>query len=339
MSYELYKQDCLEFIKNQPDQSIDIIFTSPPYNVDIKYNTYTDQRSDYEAWLKDIFRECQRILTPGGRLIINIQPSQATRRPTQSILTAALLDEGYLYYGERIWDKGVNSLDGYIPFAGSVGRSSKPHLWYHSEYILIFSKGSLDRPCSLEQSLISRRESIDWSKNTVWQLPPGRHKRHPAVFSELLAERVIKLFARQGDRVYDPFSGTGTTVAVAHRLGCHGIGTEIDQDYFAISEARLGRTNVDSNYIRPNEKITYDELKLRLTDYFGQPYYNQYMENNQAKSNFMFGSGQKALFLHIERNEVICRDRTHTILSTRDLDYLLNSTNFEIPSQFEKLFD
>ena len=233
----IYNQDCIEWMNSQPSDSVDAIITSPPYNFDIEYNTYKDQVDDYRNFTKNWITEGVRILKPTGRFIINIQPLFNKRMPYHHWIYRIMEDSDMLWYGERIWQK--NNINGYRGAAGSMGRSSKPYLWYSTEYVQIFSKGDVYRTCSAEESLLTVKEQMPWCKDHIWNIAPGRNKNHPAVMPPQLAERLIKLFCKKNDVVYDPFAGTGTTLKAAQDLGCQPIGTEIDSEYCRIIQERL----------------------------------------------------------------------------------------------------
>ena len=234
----IIKADCIEWMRQQPDASVDAILTSPPYNFDIEYNTYKDQVDDYRGFTRSWITEGVRILKPTGRFIINIQPLFNKYMPYHHWVYQIMEDNDMLWYGERIWQK--NNINGYRGAAGSMGRSSKPYLWYSTEYVQIFCKEDLYRKCSAEESLLDVKEQMPWCKDHIWNISPGRNKDHPAVMPEQLAERLIKLFCKRDDIVYDPFSGSGTTIRVAKRLGCNPIGTEIDEEYVKLSKQDQG---------------------------------------------------------------------------------------------------
>jgi DNA modification methylase len=237
MTYQLHQQDCVSWMQTQPDDSVDIILTSPPYNFEKSYNTYVDQRDDYRTWLGEWIQQGCRILKPGGRFIVNIQPKFTHNEPYHYWIHQHMEQQNMIWYGERIWNK--NAISGYRGAAGSMGTPSKPYLWYSTEYIQIFSKHSTFRETKRSQSLITIEEQVAWARHHVWDIAPARQKDHPAQMPIALAERLLKFFARQSDLVYDPFAGVGTTLLAAKQLGLPSIGTEIDADYCNIIHQRM----------------------------------------------------------------------------------------------------
>lgn len=237
MTYQLHQMDCLEWMQNQPMESVDIILTSPPYNFDMPYGTYKDDITDYRSWTNAWITAATRILKPAGRLVINIQPKFSAREPYHHWIHHSCEQNNLLWYGERIWNK--NTINGYRGAAGSMGIPSKIYLWYSTEYVQIFSKGDIYRPTKKEDSLIEMEEQMAWAKDHIWNIAPARQKNHPAQMPIQLADRLLKLFARKGDIVYDPFAGAGTTMFAAQQLGLDSIGTEIDSDYAKFIHQRM----------------------------------------------------------------------------------------------------
>jgi len=237
MAYQLHQQDCLAWMQAQSPESVDIILTSPPYNFDMPYGTYKDDITDYRSWTAAWITEASRILKHTGRLIINIQPRFSAREPYHHWVHHAAESAGLLWYGERIWQK--NTINGYRGAAGSMGIPSKIYLWYSTEYVQIFSKGDIYRPTKREDSLITMPEQTAWAKDHIWSIAPARQKDHPAQMPKELALRCLKLFARQGDMVYDPFAGAGTTMIAAKELELDSIGTEIDPNYCQFIHQRM----------------------------------------------------------------------------------------------------
>lgn len=237
MTYELYEQDCITWMKTQPAESVDIILTSPPYNFDMPYGTYKDDITDYRSWTTAWIAEANRVLKDRGRFIINIQPKYSTGEPYHCWVNESMEQNSMLYYGDRIWQK--NSLSGYHGAAGAMGTSTKPYLWYSTEQILFYAKGDRSRPTKRTESLITIKEQVAWARHHIWSIAPAKQKDHPAQMPKELALRCLKLFARKGDVVYDPFAGAGTTMLAAKELGLDSIGTEIDPDYCDLIRKRL----------------------------------------------------------------------------------------------------
>ena len=237
MTYQLHQQDCITWMQSQPAESMDIILTSPPYNFDMPYGTYRDDITDYRSWTAAWIAEVSRILRPRGRFIINIQPRFSHREPYHHWVHHAAESAGLLWYGERIWQK--NSITNYRGAAGSMGIPSKIYLWYSTEYVQIFSKHDVYRPTGRADSLITIEEQVAWSRHHIWTIAPARQRDHPAQMPAQLVERCLKLFARRGDVIYDPFAGAGTTMVVAQQLGLDSIGTEIDPNYCQLIHHRM----------------------------------------------------------------------------------------------------
>lgn len=227
------------FFKSSEDMSevesdsVDLIITSPPYNVGKNYGAYNDSQSlpDYLNYLDKVWRECWRVLCDGGRLCVNIADTgRHPHVPLHAIFTERLTRLNFTMRGTIIWNKGSSA--GTSTAWGSWQSASNPALRDVHEYILVFSKGSLARKCADRKSTISREEFLECTK-TIWSFRTVRHKKgnHPAPFPDELVYRLIQLYSFQDDVVLDPFLGSGTTCRVAQRLKRRSIGYEINEGY------------------------------------------------------------------------------------------------------------
>ncbi|UCH05856.1 MAG: site-specific DNA-methyltransferase [Candidatus Thorarchaeota archaeon] len=241
------------------NESVHLVVTSPPYWRLKEYgeNGGIGQGSgSYEEYMHDIctvFRECVRTLVPDGKLVVNIMPillsgkdSKFNRRVTKTVLTdlenfMTSLDNMY-FHSLYIWDKRKAvrfSSWGSYPYPPNI-LSTYPYEW-----IIVFSKGGQRSPVDTsikEASKISHEEFTNWAQNSIWEFQPAsaRTEGHPAPFPEELPQRCIRLYSYVGDTVLDPFAGSGTTLAVARRLGRNSIGYEINPDYEELIRAKLG---------------------------------------------------------------------------------------------------
>lgn len=232
----IINQDCIDWMRAQPAESVDIVLTSPPYNFDRPYGVYQDNIDHYRAWQTEWITEACRIITDRGRFIINIQPKFSENKPYHHWIYQDMERQGMVWYGERIWQK--NTIANYRGAAGSMGIPSKIYLWYSTEYVQIFAKGDCYRATKREHSLITIEEQVAWARDHIWSIAPARQRDHPAQMPLELAQRCLKLWARKGDLVYDPFAGAGTTLSAARDLGLDYIGTEIDAAYCALMHSK-----------------------------------------------------------------------------------------------------
>lgn len=231
-------------MKAFPDNSIDLIFTSPPYNFGLDY----DQQDDAHQWenyfekLFLIFDECIRVLKFGGRIIVNIQPLFSDYIPAHHIISNFFMNRKMIWKGEILWEK--NNYNCKYTAWGSWKSPSNPYLKYTWEFLEIFSKGTLKKAGRSENADITSEEFKKWVI-AKWSIAPERGMKeygHPAMFPEELATRVLKLFSFTGDIILDPFNGVGTTTAVAQKLGRKFIGIDISQEYCEIARRRLNPT-------------------------------------------------------------------------------------------------
>ncbi len=213
--------DSEEVLKNFPDNCVDLIFTSPPYNFGLEYENHKDAESwdRYLNKLFAIFDECIRVLKFGGRIIVNIQPLFSDYIPLHHIISNFFISRKLIWKGEIIWDK--HNYNCKYTAWGSWKSPSNPYLKYTWEFLEIFSKGSLTHKGETDETDLTSEEFKKWVY-AKWDIAPERNMKrwgHPAMFPEELARRVIKLFSFKGDIVLDPFNGVGTTTKVAKELG------------------------------------------------------------------------------------------------------------------------
>ncbi|WP_292518497.1 site-specific DNA-methyltransferase [Methanoculleus sp.] len=235
--------DAMAVLPKIPDRSIDLIVTSPPYNFGHHYanDCMNDTRewNDYFRELGAIWRECYRLLKPGGRIAVNIQPLFSDYIPTHHIISSQLLGLGFLWKAEILWEK--NNYNARYTAWGSWKSPSMPYLKYTWEFIEIFAKETHKKAGQKEKIDITGDEFKEWVF-ARWTFPAEvrmRDYRHPAMFPEELPRRVIKLFSYQGDLVLDPFNGAGTTTFIARRLARRFIGIDISPEYCRTAMTRF----------------------------------------------------------------------------------------------------
>jgi len=233
-----------------PDNSVNLIITSPPYwtlkdyenDNQIGYNSTSFE--SYLDNLEKVWFECVRVLAPDGKLCINIMPFLLTgdntdfgRRETRLMLNeiwnSIAKTKQMFQFGLFIWDK--RKITRFSSF-GSYPYPPNIFSTYPYEWITVFSKAGKRPKVSIEikeKSKIATKEWQDWAINSIWEMQPAKAKseEHPAPFPEELPRLLIKLYSFLGDVVLDPFLGTGTTSKVALELGRKAIGYELNSEY------------------------------------------------------------------------------------------------------------
>lgn len=235
---KIYNEDCLKTLSRMKDDSIDIVITSPPYNMNLrirngmycsrqivkefstKYGSFPDNLplEEYNRFHTKVLKELLRV---SGLIFYTIQIVTGSKRSVFK-----MIGEFSDHLKEIIvWDKGCAQ-----PAMQNQVLNRK------SELILVFEK---DYPISRQ----FRKKGV-FSRGTledIWRIPREykKHKSHGAVFPEQLVRVILNNFSKKGDIVYDPFIGTGTTAIVAKRLNRNFIGSETDKKYVSIAESRL----------------------------------------------------------------------------------------------------
>jgi len=231
-----------------PDNCVHLVVTSPPYNASKAYDDDLTL-TDYLNLLHDVFKECYRVLTPGGRMVVNVANlGRKPYIPLSSHVNLIMHEIGFMHRGEVIWDKSASA--GSSCAWGSFQSASNPCLRDIHEYMLMFSKGDYKLPRTKSERSEGRIDTIskdDFIKQTksIWSFSTesARRVNHPAPFPVELPNRCIEMFTFLGDVVLDPFLGSGTTAVAAKQLGRIYVGCDISEEYCSISERRLESTN------------------------------------------------------------------------------------------------
>ncbi len=232
-----------ETMAQLPDNSIQLMVTSPPYNVGKDYDTDLTLE-EYLAFLKRVWAETYRVLVPGGRACINVANlGRKPYIPLHAFIVRDMLDLRFLMRGEIIWDKGASASASTA--WGSWQSAANPTLRDIHEYILVFSKGTFQRKRANEdgngrKDTISKDQFLEYTKS-VWSFSAESARKigHPAPFPVELPYRLIELYTFHGDVVLDPFMGSGQTALAALKAGRHFVGYETNSAYLKLAEKRI----------------------------------------------------------------------------------------------------
>ena len=264
IKHDLYLGDCEEVLRQITDNSVDLIFTSPPY-ADQRKNTYGGIiPDDYVDWFLPKSEQMLRVLKPTGTLILNIKEKVVKGERSTYImeLILAMRKQGWLWTEEFIWHK-KNCYPGKWPnrFRDSWERllqfnKNKKFNMYQEAVMVPMGDWAKTRLKNLSETDKTRDESkvgsgfgkniSNWltrdkayPTNVLHLATECNNKNHSAAFPEGLPEWFIKLFTKTGDTVLDPFMGSGTTNIVANRMRRNSIGIELLQEYYEMVRSQI----------------------------------------------------------------------------------------------------
>ncbi len=276
--------DCKDILKEVPDNSVDLIFTSPPY-ADQRKKTYGGVSPDnYVEWFLPISKQMLRVLKPDGTFILNIKEKVVNgERSTYVIeLILEMRKQGWFWTEEFIWHK-KNCYPGKWPnrFRDAWERllqfnKNKKFNMYQEKVMIPMGDWAKSRLKKLSETDKKRDESkvgsgfgkniSNWLKrekayptNVIYLSTECGNKNHSAAFPEALPEWFIKLFTKSGDMVLDPFMGSGTTNFVAQRMFRNSMGIEIQKEYYYFVKERI--EPIKSILSEPEEK--YESIGIK----------------------------------------------------------------------------
>lgn len=279
---DLYLGDSKNELKKIPNNSIDLIVTSPPY-ADQRKNTYGGINTDkYVEWFLPISEQLLRVLKPTGTFILNIKEKvvEGERSTYVMELIIAMRKQGWLWTEEFIWHK-KNSYPGKWPnrFRDSWERliqfNKEKHFNMYQEEVMVpmgdWAKARLKKLSETDKMRDNSKVGSGFGKNISNWLDRDKayptnvlhlatecnNKKHSAAFPEELPEWFIKLFTKEHDTILDPFMGSGTTLSVANRMRRNSIGIEIIPEYYKMVKNNL--KPVELYLMEP--KVKYEKTK------------------------------------------------------------------------------
>lgn len=261
---DIFHGDSAEVLKTLPDNTIDLVVTSPPY-ADQRKSTYGGVSTDqYVEWFLPISEQLLRVLKPTGTFILNIKEKVVNGERSTYVmeLILAMRKQGWLWTEEFIWHK-KNAYPGKWPnrFRDAWERllqfnKSKKFAMYQEEVMVPMGDWAKTRLKNLSE-IDKRRDNskvgsgfgknisnwVDRDKayptNVLHLATECNNKKHSAAFPEELPQWFVKLFTKEGDTVLDPFAGSGTTLFVAERMGRNAIGIELMQEYYQMIKEQI----------------------------------------------------------------------------------------------------
>ncbi|MDR2139199.1 MAG: site-specific DNA-methyltransferase [Tannerella sp.] len=256
--------DCRVLLKELPDNSVDLIFTSPPY-ADQRKNTYGGISPDkYVQWFLPVSKELLRVLKPAGTFVLNIKEKVVDGERSTYVMELVLemRKQGWLWTEEFIWHK-KNCYPGKWPnrFRDAWERllqfnRQKTFAMYQDEVMVPkgdWARGRLKNLSETDQIRDHSKVGSGFGKNISNWLDREKvyptnvlhlatecgNKNHSAAFPQGLPEWFIRLFTKEGDTVLDPFMGSGTTNIVAQRMNRNSIGIDISPEYCSMVKKQI----------------------------------------------------------------------------------------------------
>lgn len=244
--------DCLEELARLPEESVDVVVTSPPYNLALKYSQYHDRRdeADYLDWMVAVAEAVRRVMRPDASFFLNIAGSSS--QPWLPFELIVRLRAVFALQNHVAWVKSIalpaDSVGHYKPVPGAR------FLHRNHEHIFHLTKSAdvkLDRlsigvPFKDKSNIARRGHAADKRcRGDTWFIPYATVQskaakfHHPGTFPVDLPRWAIRLHGKPAPVVLDPFAGTGTTLVAAEMEGAEGIGIELDAGYIAVARERL----------------------------------------------------------------------------------------------------
>ncbi len=275
--------DCVELMDDMPAESIDLIFTSPPYfNARPEYSEY-EEYEQYLFKMRQVIRRAYQVLNEGRFFVINTAPvliRRSNRNESSKRIAVPFdihrifIEEGFDFIDDIIWVKPEGA--GWATGRGRRFAADRNPLQYKTvpvtEYVLVYRKHSdllIDwyiRNHPNRQIIAESKIGDGYERTNVWRIQPATSSKHPAAFPVELAYKIIQYYSFKGDVVMDPFAGSGTVGAAAAKLQRRFVLYETNREYVNII-----RESVDSWLGKAAENILWINCEppkpvLRLFD-------------------------------------------------------------------------
>jgi DNA modification methylase len=280
MKARLYLADARS-MQELEDESVQLIITSPPYWHIKDYGVkgqigYGQSLHEYLRDLYRVFSECYRVLEKGSRFCVNIGDQFARSVvygkykviPIHAEVISMCEEIGFDYMGAIIWQKKttMNTTGGAV-IMGSFPYPPNGIIEIDYEFILIFKKEG-KRKVTKDRKELSILSKEEWKEyfSGHWRFGGARQVEHEAVFPEELPKRLIKMFSFVGDKVLDPFAGSGTTLKSALELGREAIGYEINPEFVKLVKRKVGALNLEIIERKESPKFSEVNYQPRIKD-------------------------------------------------------------------------
>ncbi|WP_299076395.1 site-specific DNA-methyltransferase [uncultured Paraglaciecola sp.] len=228
---ELVQGDCLKVMKGMDTNSVDIIVTSPPYNLNKKASGGGSSKRNYDGWYSDDMPE--------------IEYQQWQQDCVREMLRIA---RGSVFYNHKVRYAWHSRNKHKVPskIYHPLQWLDQFPIWCEVVWDRRGTTGHANRRCRMSDERIYQigkpDKFNDMGYTTVWQIPPTKNVNHVCTFPEELVKRCILLSTDEGDTIFDPFMGSGTTGVVAKNLNRKFIGIELDKEYFKIARDKISAT-------------------------------------------------------------------------------------------------
>lgn len=252
-------QDCLAGLEVIEDESVDVIVTSPPYNIGIKYASYNDQliQSEYLQWLDAVFIQLRRVMKPAASFFLNV--GNQNKHPWLTMEVMSVARPHFHLQNNIVWAKsltiGEDSVGHFKPINSPRYLNNVHESLFHltKTGVVAIDRLAVGVPFKDKSNIARFGHTKDRRcAGNIWYVPyktvqsKGEKFNHPASYPVELVERCLKLHGGDDLMVLDPFLGTGTTLVAAQNLNHRGIGFELDTGYVRIAEDRLAREKPES---------------------------------------------------------------------------------------------
>lgn len=238
-------------LQDFPSDSIDLVFTSPPYyNARPEYTDYITYE-EYLLKMRKIIQNIHRVLAEGRFFVMNISPvliRRSNRNESSKRIAVPFdmhrifVEEGYDFIDDILWQKPEGA--GWAIGRGRRFAADRNPLQYKpvpiTEYVLVYRKHT-DKLIDWNIRAHPNQELVkasliedDYERTNIWKIKPSHNKRHPAIFPVELAEKVIKYYSFKEDVVLDPFAGIGTTGKAAVITGRRFVLIDNDSKYVEV---------------------------------------------------------------------------------------------------------
>lgn len=244
--------DCLTMLPTLQADSVDVVVTSPPYNLGLAYRGYDDRldEEEYLSWLEGVAVQIHRVMKPDGSFFLNISGSNSA--PWVPFELIVRLRSLFVLQNHIVWIKSIATRGDSVGHFKPIG--GQRFLHHNHEHIFHLTRSGsvkLDRlaigvPFKDKSNIARRGHAKDLRcRGNTWFIPydtvqsKAEKFHHPSTFPLALPQWCIRLHGQSGATVLDPFMGTGTTVVAAALEQAIGIGIERDPSYVAIAQRRL----------------------------------------------------------------------------------------------------